>query len=110
MYYQKLNESLKKQLMKKTEDLEIDVSELDSYHWDSNPYCVEPQLASGSGCGDWDENEEWRAKIQKMKKNIEEDGVYEYLDLADEDWDNQYENDCSTLDNECIYFLSTLEN
>ena len=110
MTYKKLNEKLKKELLKEVEKIEIDVGQLDSYHIDRNPYCVEPQLAGGSSCGVWNENEEWQEQIKKMKKFIEADGAGEYLTLADDDWDNQDENDCSTLTNECINYLSTLEN
>ena len=53
---------------------------------------------------------EWQEQIKKMKKYLEADGAGEYLTLADEDWDNQDDNDCTTLTNECINYLSTLEN
>ena len=110
MTYKKLNETLKKELLKKVEEMEIDVDQLDSYHIDRNPYCVEPQLIGTSSCGVWDENEEWQAQIKKMKNYIETDGAGEYLTLADEDWDNYDNNDCTTLTNECINYLTTLEN
>lgn len=110
MAYTKLNEKLKKELLKKVDEMEINVEELDSYHVDRNPYCVEPQLVGTSGEAQWNENEEWQEQIKKMKKFIEADGAGEYLPLADEDWDNQDENDCTTLTNECINYLSTLEN
>lgn len=110
MAYKKLNEALKKELLKKVDEMEINVEELSSYHWESNPYGVEPQLIGTSGEGQWDENEEWQEQIKKMKKYLEADGAGEYLTLADDDWDNQDENDCTTLTNECINYLSTLEN
>lgn len=110
MTYTKLNESLKKELIKKVDEIEINVDELDSYHLERNPYNVEPQLVGTSGEYQWDENEEWQAQIKKMKKYLEADGAGEYLTLADEDWDNQDDNDCTTLTNECINYLTTLEN
>ena len=110
MTYTKLNESLKKELIKKVDEIEINVDELDSYHWERNPYNVEPQLVGTSGESQWDENEEWQEQIKKMKKYLEADGAGEYLTLADEDWDNQDDNDCTTLTNECINYLTTLEN
>ena len=110
MAYKKLNEALKKELLKKVDEMEVNVEGLDSYHWESNPYGVESQLIGTSGEGQWDENEEWQSKISKMKKYLEADGAGEYLTLADEDWDNQDDNDCTTLTNECINYLSTLEN
>ena len=110
MAYKKLNEALKKELLKKVDEMEINVEELSSYHFEKNPHCVEPQLIGTSGEAQWDENEEWQAKIKKAKKCLEADGAGEYLTLADEDWDNQDDNDCTTLTNECINYLSTLEN
>ena len=67
MAYKKLNEALKKELLKKVDEMEINVEELSSYHWESNPYGVESQLIGTSGEGQWDENEEWQSKISKMK-------------------------------------------
>lgn len=110
MTYKKLNEALKKELLKKVDEMKINLEELKSYHFEKNPYCVEPQLIGTSGEGQWDENEEWQAKIKKAKKYLSEEPAYELLNLADEDWDNQDDNDCSTLTNECINYLSTLEN
>lgn len=110
MAYKKLNEALKKELLKKVDEMEVNVEGLSSYHWESNPYGVESQLIGTSGEGQWDENEEWQEQIKKMKKYLEADGAGEYLTLADDDWDNQDENDCTTLTNECINYLSTLEN
>lgn len=90
--------------------MEINVEELSSYHWESNPYGVESQLIGTSGEGQWDENEEWQAKIQKAKKYLSEEPAYELLTLADEDYDDDDQEDCTTLTNECINYLSTLEN
>ena len=56
MAYKKLNEALKKELLKKVDEMEINVEELKSYHFEKNPYCVEPQLIGTSGEGQWDEN------------------------------------------------------
>lgn len=110
MAYKKLNEALKKELLKKVDEMEINVEELSSYHFEKNPYCVEPQLIGTSGEAQWDENEEWQAKIQKAKKYLSEEPAYELLTLADEDYDDDNQEDCTTLTNECINYLSTLEN
>lgn len=107
MTYTKLNEALKKELLTWVESMEVDVTKLDSYHWESNPYGVELQLVGTSGEGMWDENEEWQEKIKKAKKWIEADGANNYLTLADDDYDE--DGDCDTLTQECINFLSTLE-
>lgn len=110
MAYKKLNEALKKELLKKVDEMEINVEELSSYHWESNPYGVESQLIGTSGEGQWDENEEWQAKIQKAKKYLSEEPAYELFTLADEDYDDDDQEDCTTLTNECINYLTTLEN
>lgn len=110
MTYKKLNDALKKELLKFVENIEIDVTQLESYHWDRNPYCVESQLIGTSGCGVWNENEEWQEQVKKAKTYLEADGAGEYLKLANEDWDNKDDYDCSTLTNECINYLSTLED
>ena len=107
MTYKKLNEAFKNELLKMVEEMEVDVTQLDSYHWDSNPYCVEPQLAAGSGCSVWEENEEWQAQIQKAKKVLEADGANYYLTMSDEDYDA--DGGCFELTQECINYLSTLE-
>lgn len=45
--------------------LEIDVCELPSYHYDSNPYGLEYPLSCGSGQYDWDEDEDTKRKSKK---------------------------------------------
>lgn len=108
MTYKKLNEALKKELLKKVDEMEVNVEELPSYHREYNPYGVPAEYARWES--DWDENEEWQEQIKKAKKYLSENQAYELLTLADEDWDNQDDNDCTTLTNECINYLSTLEN
>lgn len=108
MTYKRLNEKLKKELLEKVDKMEVNVEDLKSYHREYNPFGVPAEYATWEY--DWDENEEWQAQIKKMKKYLEDDGAGEYLTLADDDWDNQEENDCTTLTNECINYLSTLEN
>lgn len=108
MAYKKLNEALKKELLKKVDEMEVNVEELNSYHREYNPFGVPAEYATWEY--DWDENEEWQAKIQKAKKYLSENQAYEILTLADDDWDNQDDNDCTTLTNECINYLATLEN
>ena len=85
-----LNETIKKQLKEKIEEVEIDVSELDSYHWDNNPYDVEPALAWGSACGVWNEDEEYSEQCRTLAEWVRADGLGAYVDLADdEDEDGQ---------------------
>ena len=107
MTYNKLNDRLKKELLKLVDRMDVDVSQLDSYHIDRNPYCVEPQLAGGSAQPVWNKNEEWQAQIRQAKEWIKSDMANSYLTLADEDYDE--DGDCVEITNECINYLSTLE-
>ena len=85
-----LNETIKKQLLNKAETIDIDVSELESYHWDDNPYDIEPALAWGSAGGAWDEEEEWQKQCKLLAEWVKADGLGEYATLADdEDLDGQ---------------------
>lgn len=85
-----LDETIKKELLNKAETIDIDVSELESYHWDNNPYDLEPALARGSACGVWDEDEEWKEQLRTLADWVKADGLGEYATLADdEDLDGQ---------------------
>ena len=110
MPYKKLNERLKKDLLDFVEKIEIDVSQLESYHYDSNPYCVDDELIGTSGCGVWSESEEWQEQISAAKKKIKENGACEYLKMSADDWDNEDNLDDTTLTNECLTYLETLES
>lgn len=71
------------------QDLEVDESSLDSARWDSNPYGVEPQLAIGSGCWVYDDDDYYNAQLEKALDCIESDGAWEYIKgfCLDEDGD-----------------------
>lgn len=45
--------------------MEVNVEELESYHREYNPFGVPAEYATWEY--DWDENEEWQAKIKKQK-------------------------------------------
>ena len=66
-------------------DLEIDPSDLPSYHYDKNPYGLEYPLYCGSGQYDWDEDEEYEAKCEKAVDYLESDGVEGYFDVEDDE-------------------------
>ena len=106
----KFNERLKKELDNYLEKLEVDVSELDSYHYVRNPYCVEEQLIGSSSGYEWDEDEEYNAKVEKLIEYIEADGIKYYLTLQSEDWDNEDEEDATTLSTEVKSYLESLQN
>ena len=80
-----MKEELKKKIDEWVESLDFDETELPSYHYDHNPYCVEPQLIGTSGVFEWDEDEEYQAKLNRAVELIEADGAFEYLDTPEED-------------------------
>ena len=83
-----LTDKIKNELMNMVEQTEVDVEELDSYSYDGNPYGLEYPLNRGSGCGDWDEDEEMVAKIQWVIDCIQEDGIGEWVSIGDEEDEN----------------------
>ena len=80
-----LNERIKKELLEEAEKTEIDVTQLDSYHHDRNPYGVEDQLIGTSSCFEWSEREEWQAKVKKLAEDVKNSGVIGYCNLSDEE-------------------------
>ena len=65
-------------------EVQVDVSELPSYKyspartWD---YKFNPEPAED----DWDENEEYEARIIEAIKYLEADGLYQYIDIKEEE-------------------------
>lgn len=80
-----LRDSIKKELLKAVERMDIDETQLDSYHCDRNPYCVDAELVGTSDCRDWDEEEEWKAKVKALADDIKDYGVMSYVDLSDDE-------------------------
>lgn len=78
-----LNDTIKQELLKRAEKIEVDVSELDSYRYISNIYMTESALAKGDY--DWDETEEYHAQLLRLADCIEIDGLCEYATLADDE-------------------------
>lgn len=68
-------------------ELEIDVCELPSCHYDSNPYGLEYPLSCGSGQYVWDEDEEYEAKCEKAVDYLESDGWGAYFDYDEDSQD-----------------------
>lgn len=77
-----VNSELKKQIDEWVDDFEIDVEELESAHYDRNIYGLEPHLAVGGWV--WDEDEEYRAQVEKALEALKEDGVEAYFDVDEE--------------------------
>lgn len=82
-----LTEEQIEELKKWVNELEIDVSELPSCHYDSNPYGLEYPLSCGSGQYIWDEDEEYEAKIEEAVEKLEADGWDGYFDYDEETQD-----------------------
>lgn len=101
-----LIEKIKKELIKKIDEIEIDVTQLYSYVWERNPYRVEEQLIGTSGSGDWDEEEEWKEKVKKFIEWLEKDGLVEYCDLDDREI--ELDQETGELTCEAIRWLNTL--
>lgn len=77
-FLQKLDEVLEAAVL----DMEIDYYELESFEYDINPCeCY------------WDEDEEYRAKLEKLIEFIEADGWGEYLAINKTKWYREYLNE-----------------
>ena len=79
-----LTNEQKQELGNYINNMSIDYSNLDSYHYESNPYMVESQLVGSSGCYDWDEDEEYQVKLETLIDEIPKYGVENYLKLTQE--------------------------
>ena len=79
-----LTEEMKTKILEVVDSKEIDVEELDSFTYDRNPYELEYPLSMGSGEADWDEDEEMRAKFDRVISDVEDEGIGEYIDVEDD--------------------------
>lgn len=77
-----LDSELKKQIDEWVDDFDIDVEALPSSYYDRNIYGLEPHLAVGGWV--WDEDEEYRAQVEKALEALKEDGVEAYFDVDEE--------------------------
>lgn len=67
------------------ENIEIDESELSSYHYDDNPYGVCKELRGWSGEYVWDEDEYAEAQCEVAIQKLQEGGVEGYFDVEDDE-------------------------
>lgn len=95
-----LTDDIKEKLINLVNSTEIDVEDLESFSYDGNPYGLEYPLSCGSGEADWDEDEEMRAKFDKVIDNIYDEGISAYIDV-DPDLD-EYGN----LTEEAVNYLN----
>lgn len=101
--YQYLTEKNREELLVKADSLEIDITELDSAEYHSNIYGLEAHLAVGGWI--WDEDEEYTTKIEKLIEYIEEDGIQEYLDLSEDQMEDEIF--LEKLQKEAVKFLNS---
>lgn len=68
---------------------DIDETELKSYHYDRNPYGVEPHLIGCSGCWVFDEEEYYEAQKEEAIEKITEDGACQWLAVGEDAKDEE---------------------
>ena len=83
-----LTASEEKELMNWVNNIDIDVEELPSAHYDRNPYGLEEPLYYGSGCWEYDEDDYDKAQKEKAIEYLEADGIQGYFN-----WMPENEND-----------------
>lgn len=69
--------------------IDVEPEEMISSRWVNNIYGVDPQYAVGGY--DWDEDEEYSIKCNRMADMIEEDGLVQYVDVEDDEFELQDE-------------------
>lgn len=82
-------DKIKQDLLKYINNMEIDVEDLDSYSYSSPSYSwvsSSPEPASD----DWDEDEEFQAKVQILIDDVEKHFGHlgEYVDMTDDEADD----------------------
>lgn len=81
-----VEEKIKQDILAYIDKMEIDVEDLDSYSYSSPSYSWVsdyPEPASE----DWDEKEEFQAKVEHLIDNVEKhhDHLGDYVDMTDEE-------------------------
>lgn len=100
-----LQKALDKEIEKAAEH--VDIQDLPSTYYDSNPYDVEPQLVGSSGGWFNDTDEPWNAGCDLLIEWLKADGAVAYLwDLIPEDKQEDDEFNAA-LTQEAINYLET---
>ena len=73
--------NLKQKLKDALEDVEIDVTDLSSYR--VSRATPAGRQFSGPSESEWDEDEEWVAKIEQLKIDVENNGVFACVNCSD---------------------------
>ena len=98
-----LTKEQEKDIEQWVKDLGIDETQLDSYHWERNPYGVEDPLIGSSSCYEWDEEEYYEAQQQKALDLLDGDRITDYMD-----WDIGDDIDEDQLTDEAIKFIEEM--
>ncbi len=100
--------NLKQKLLAALEDEEIDVTDLASYR--VNRATPAGRQFSGPSEAEWDEDEEWVAKIEQFKIDVETNGVFNCVDCSDVTEEMLDEDeDTNKYTNEALKILDSLE-
>lgn len=92
-----LTDDIKAKVLEAVNKIDVDLEDLSSARYDSNPYGLEPHLAWGSGEWDYDEDEMFAKQIDKFIDYMKADGIYEYIDMPEEQMnDTSYINRLQT--------------
>ena len=76
-------EKIKEDLLKYIDNMEIDVDSLSSYRY-------YPHTMSDPSCEDWDEEEEYQAKLEQLIDRIESgDNIGEFIDITDDEAEDE---------------------
>ena len=91
------------QFVTKTQD-RVDIEDLQSAKYDSNPYGVDPGVLRTTSKNDWDDAELWNASRQLAVKWLKDDGLGGYFN-----WDEIDDDNDGVLLNEVVDYIHRLE-
>lgn len=98
-------EEIQKQLEEYIPQIEVEVTELDSYKYSPAVYSWQSSSCCGPEEEYWDEDEEYQAQVEKLIEYIEADGLCEYITVSDDDCEQVSED--KVLEQRVIEWLET---
>lgn len=82
-------DKIKQDFLKYIDNMEIDVSQLDSYEWLAPVYSYYSPYPEDES-EEWDENEEFQAKIEHIIEGLEDrDVLGDYIETTEEEDDDE---------------------
>ena len=82
-------EKIKQDLLKHIDDMEIDVTQLQSYEYHEPVYSYSSAYPEDES-EEWDENEEFQAKIEHIIEGLEDrDALGDYIETTEEEDDDE---------------------